>query len=162
MYFSGDYILGRIERSIEIKAPPEKVWEMLALDRLPKWADYPGMPVKYTSEVHTPKDKYRVGATAQGIPEKSKDEYCRYEILESFEHKRIKYREWENSIFGRLSMLTTYTIEPVGTNTKLTCETETEKFWGIVGKFLEKVYYRRWAEKQIQKTLEKLKNILEK
>jgi len=153
--------LGRIEKSIEIKAPPEKVWEMLALDRLPKWADYPGMPVKYTSEVQTPKDKYRVGATAQGIPKKPKDEYCRYEILESLEHEKIKYREWENSTFGRLSMLTTYTLEPVGTNTKLTCETETEKFWGIFGKFLEKLYYRRWAEKQIQKALEKMKSILE-
>jgi len=29
--------LGRIEKSIEIKAPPEKVWEMLALDRLLEW-----------------------------------------------------------------------------------------------------------------------------
>jgi len=26
-------ILGRVEKSIEIRAPPEKVWEMLALDR---------------------------------------------------------------------------------------------------------------------------------
>jgi len=27
-------ILGRVEKSIEIRAPPEKVWEMLAFDRL--------------------------------------------------------------------------------------------------------------------------------
>lgn len=26
-----------MEKSIEIKAPPEKVWEMLALERLKEW-----------------------------------------------------------------------------------------------------------------------------
>ncbi len=30
-------ILGRVEKSIVIKAPPEKVWEMLAFERLPEW-----------------------------------------------------------------------------------------------------------------------------
>lgn len=62
-------ILGRIETLIEIKAPPEKVWEILAFDRFPEW-DYGEDPqsVEYTSEVHSPEDKYRVGATAQGIP----------------------------------------------------------------------------------------------
>jgi len=54
-----------MEGSIEIRAPPEKVWEMLALDRLPEWMDE--MEIEsgtYTSKVLTPEDKYRVGATA--------------------------------------------------------------------------------------------------
>jgi len=29
--------LGRVEKSIEIRAPHEKVWEMLAVDRFPEW-----------------------------------------------------------------------------------------------------------------------------
>jgi len=29
--------LGRGEMTFVIKAPPEKVWEMLVLDRLPEW-----------------------------------------------------------------------------------------------------------------------------
>jgi len=29
--------VGRIEKPIEIKATPEKVWEMLALDRWSEW-----------------------------------------------------------------------------------------------------------------------------
>lgn len=32
-------ILGRVEKSIIIKAPPEKVWELLALDRFQDWDD---------------------------------------------------------------------------------------------------------------------------
>ena len=154
--------MGRVERSIEIKAPPEKVWDMLAFDRLPEWTETFGERVEYTSEVHTPKDKYRVGATAQGIPKKPGDDYCNLEITESLENEKITHYAWEKTIFGILSVLSTYTLEPVGTDTKLTCELESVKFLGIFGKFLEKLYLRRWAEKKIWKALENLKDILEK
>ena len=59
-------------------------------------------------------------------------------------------------------MFTTYSLEPVGTDTKFTYELESEKFLGIFGKFLEKLYLRRWAGKQVEKYLKNLKNILEK
>ena len=75
----GDF-LGRVEKSIEIKASPEKVWEMLAFDRLPEWNEEWGERVEYTSKVHVPKDKYRVGATAQGIPKKRGDSFCNFKI----------------------------------------------------------------------------------
>ena len=48
----GGDILTRVIKSVEIRAPPEKVWEMLALDRLPEWMD-DLKSVKYTTEVHT-------------------------------------------------------------------------------------------------------------
>ena len=119
--------MGRVEKSIVIKASLEKVWEMLAFDRHPEWAEgweY-GEGVEYTSEVHTPKDKYRVGATAQGIPKKQGDDYCRFEILESLENEKITYRAWEETkYFGTLCLLTTYSVEPVGKDTKFTYELE--------------------------------------
>lgn len=59
--------MGGTEKSIVIKASPEKVWEMLPLDRYPEWTDMM-VSVEYTSEVRTPQDKYRVGATALGTP----------------------------------------------------------------------------------------------
>ena len=46
--------MGRVEKSIEIRALPEKVWELLELDRLPEWNEEYGN-VKYTSEVRNPK-----------------------------------------------------------------------------------------------------------
>ncbi len=118
--------------------------------------------MEYTSEVHTPKDKYRVGATAQGIPEKQGDDYCNFEITESLENEKIAYRAWEETFFGTLSMFTTYSLEPVETDTKFTYELESELPFGILGKFLEKLWARRWAEKMIWKASENLKNILEK
>jgi len=51
--------MARVEKSIEIKAPPEKVWEILALDRMPEWM-FGELKVQYTSDVRTPKDKYKV------------------------------------------------------------------------------------------------------
>jgi uncharacterized protein YndB with AHSA1/START domain len=35
----GDVFLGSIELSIEIKASPEKIWEMLTIDRFPEWEE---------------------------------------------------------------------------------------------------------------------------
>ena len=157
--------MGRIEKSIEIEVPPEKVWEMLAFDRLPEWDEGFGENVEYTSEVQTPKDKYRVGAIAQGIPKKAEDNYCRFEIIESVENEKMKWYAWEKPKYlGIFSMFITYSLEPLGTDTKFTYELESDKYgvFGIFGKLLEKLYFRRMVKKQIEKALEKLKNILEK
>ena len=161
----GSNILGRVEQSIIVNSPLEKVWELLAFDRLPEWDKQFGERVEYTSDVHTPKDKYRVGAIAEGIPKKPEDDYCRFEMKESLEHEKITFFAWEETNFlGRrtLGMLITYSMESVGTDTKFTYELETELPFGIFGKFLEKLYFRRWAEKMIWKALENLKTILEK
>jgi carbon monoxide dehydrogenase subunit G len=162
-------ILARVEKSIVIKAPPEQVWEMLAFDRLPEWGEGfgegLGERVEYTSEVHISKDKYRVGATAQGIPKKPEDNYCRFEIIESLANNKMKYYAWEKPKYlGILSMFVSYSLETAGTDTKLTYEIESEKYgiFGIFGNFLEKLYFGRMAKKQIQKALENLKSILEK
>ena len=161
--------MGRAEESIVIKAPHEIVWEMLAFDKLPEWGEGfgegLGERVEYTSELNTSKDKYRVGATAQGIPKNPEDNYCRFEIIASLENKKMKYYAWEKPRYlGILSMFITYSLEPVGTGTKLTYEIESEKYgvFGILGKFLEKLYLGRMVKKQIEKALENLKNILEK
>jgi len=47
----GGDILVRIEKTIEIKASPEKVWEMLALDSWTEWMEG-WKSVEYTSGVH--------------------------------------------------------------------------------------------------------------
>jgi len=80
--------LARVEKSIEVRAPPEKVWEMLALDRFPEWLDE-CKSSEYTSEIRTPEDKYRVGAFAHII-----EKHVKYdlEITESLENEKITAR----------------------------------------------------------------------
>ena len=159
----GDF-LGRAKKSIQIKAPPEKVWKMLALDRLPEWMNFE--IVEYTTEVSNPKDKYRLGETALGTPEGGPPNNCHFEITESLEHEKFTYRLWEKVggmlwYRGTLGGLITYTLEPVKAGTRFTYEVGSEIHWGILGKIIQP--FSLWYARKIwQKALEKLKNILEK
>ena len=77
----------RVEKSVVIKAPPEKVWEMLALDRASEWNEGSMKNVEYTTEVSTPKDKYRVGASANATIKGEGGVH--FEITESLENTKI-------------------------------------------------------------------------
>ena len=147
--------MGKAEKSIEIRAPPEKVWEMLAFDRIPEWEETYShhVRVEYTSEVHTPEDKYRVGASAQYTLKRGELDL---EITESRENEKITYR-----VKGVWNGFVTYILEPVDEGTKFTWVEDYEMPLGVLGKFIDKLYYKRMAEKSYEKSLENLKNILE-
>ena len=110
--------MDRMEMSIEVKAPIQKVWEMLAFDKLSEWMDFES--VKYTSEITTHKDKYRVGATALGTPKGGPPDNCHFEITESLEHKKFTYRLWEKVYRGKMSLFITSILQPIKEGTKLT------------------------------------------
>ena len=155
----------RIENSIKINASPEKIWEMLALDRLEEWQlGYSKLKsVEYTSEVHTPKDKYKVGATAHGIPKKQGESIkFNFEITESLENEKIAHRICEKMYRGTFTLLTTFILEPVEAETKFTYVGDYEMPWGILGKFLDRLFIHRIAERDLGRELEALKTILEK
>jgi len=150
--------LGRIEKSIEIQASPESVWELLAFDRVLEWSEgFRGelKSVEYTSEVHTPEDKYRVGATAHGIPKKKGE--TNFEVTESLENKKMTYR-----LSDSIRAIGTYILEPVEGGTTLKILTDYEMPWGFVGKILEPLFMKRVLEKEFERDLRNLKNILEK
>ena len=144
---------GRVERSIEIKAPPGRVWEMLALDRQVEWMDK-FKSAEYTSEVRTPKDKYRVGASVHfAYVDKSWDSDV--EITESLENEKMTYQ------CLKPPYTVTYILEPIEGGTKLTFLGYYEVPWGILGK----IFYKLMSgslEKELRGSFEKLKSILEK
>jgi uncharacterized protein YndB with AHSA1/START domain len=146
--------LGRIEKSIEIRAPPEKVWEMLALDRLREWnADFGN--VKYTSEVRDPEDKYRVGASSHtNIMGAGAIDF---EITESVKNRKMTFR-----MIGKRANNTviTYVLEPFKEGTRIAYVMTYELPWGILGRLLGKLFGGT-LEKEAEKALEKLKSILE-
>lgn len=157
--------MGKVEKSIEIKTRPEKVWEMLALDRLLEWQqgfNYVKI-VEYTTDVRNPKDKHRVGGSAHGIPKKKGDSIkLNFEITESLENKKITHHISEKMFRGTFNVLATYTLQPVEAKTKFTYEGEYELPWGIFGKFLDKLFIHRKAKKDLGTELETLKSVLEK
>jgi len=145
--------LTRVEKSIEIKAPPGRVWEMLALDRQTGWMGE-WKSAEYTSEVRTPEDKYRVGASAH-VTEKHGE--FDLEITESLENEKLTAR----SKGMAETMTLTFLLKPVEGGTKLTSLGDYEMPWGILGKALWGIYSRT-VEKQVERASEKLKTILEK
>ena len=145
--------MGRIEKSIEIGAPPEKVWELLALDRLPEWMEVLEMKSgKYISEVHTAKDKYKVGATAHIVEKRWEYDL---DISESLENEMITVHSK-----GKYPYTITCTLKPVDDGTKLMYTSDYESK-GILGKAFVKLFAGT-LEKQVERALEKLKSILEK
>ncbi len=154
--------MGKLEKAIEIKASPKKVWETLALDRLTEWNE--GFQknltrVEYTSEVHKPKDEYKVGATAHGISKKNGESVkFNFEITESLENEKMAYR----FSFGKMARVQVSNIlEPIEQGTKLTYVIDYEMSWGILGKTLFKLA-SVGGDKEIERDLERFKNIAEK
>jgi uncharacterized protein YndB with AHSA1/START domain len=147
--------LGRIEKSIEIKAPREKIWEMLAFDRLPEWNEEYG-DVKYTSEVRNPEDKYSVGARSHTNIKGAGA--IDFEITESLENQEMTFR-----MLGKRANHTvvTYVLESADEGTKFVYEMTFKLPWGIFGTLLDKLG-KGMLEKEAEKSLEKLKSILEK
>ena len=143
----------RIEKSIEIKAPPEKVWGMLALDRWSEWNLGHFLDTKnmtFTSEVNIPEDKYRVGASAYPSAHPEAD----FKVTESIEHEKITYLHE-----GEAPM--TYILKLTDEGTSLTYVVEYEMPWGVFGKLIQP-FAMRIGERDVEKGLEKLKSILEK
>jgi carbon monoxide dehydrogenase subunit G len=146
----------RMEKSIEIKAPPEKVWEMLAWDRIQEWEK--GWKdnlksVEYTSEVSTLKDKYRVGASAHMTLKRGELDL---EITESLENEKMTYQAR-----GAWNGFLTYILEPVEEGTKFTYIVDIEIPLGILGRVLSRMVRGR-GERDFATSLENLKSILEK
>jgi len=151
----GGDILVRIENSVEIRAPPERVWEMLAFDKAQEWMEG-WKSVKYTSEIRTPQDKYKVGASAQIIEHVKYD----FEITESLKNEKIVWHSAGSR--AKPNMIRSYTLKPTETGTMVTTVFDyTSPFW-VLGKIVDKTGGQRIAEKDTEKSLEKLKSILEK
>jgi len=147
--------LGRIEKSIEIRASPERVWELLALDRLPEWNEEYG-DVKYTSEVHSPEDKYRVGASSHTNMKGAGA--IDFEITESLRNEKMTFR-----MLGKRANNTvvTYGLEPADEGTRFAYVMTFKLPWGVFGTLLDRLG-RGMLGKEAEKSLEKLKSILEK
>jgi len=149
--------LTRIEKSVEIGVPPRRVWEMLAFDRMLEWMDeWKG--VKYTSEVRTSVDKYRVGTSAH-VNEKHVE--FDLEIMESLENEKVMARS-KGMGGGRVTMDLTYILKPVENGTELTYAMEYEMPGGIIGKTLGRLLGDKHAEKGVETSVNNLKSILEK
>jgi uncharacterized membrane protein len=145
-----------MEKSIEIQASPEQIWELLAWDRVHEWDEGYRKNLKsveYTSEVSSLKDKYRVGATAHLTLKQYESDM---EITESLPHEKLTFQ----SKGKRMNAIMTYLLEPVEGGTKFTYRVDYEIPMGLLGRALSRMF-RGAGERDFETSLTNLKTILE-
>jgi uncharacterized membrane protein len=145
--------LTRIEKSIEIKASPEKVWPMIDWDRTPEWYA-PFKKVEYTS-----KEKNVVGETVHVSGEIAgvKAEWDG-ETTEMIENKKHAWRSTGGSFTGFGS----FELSPTKSGTKLTAMMDYEMPYSVLGKLIDKLRVHKAMEKSFEVGLKKLKDMAEK
>jgi len=144
--------LARIEKSIEIRAPPEKVWPLLFWDRLSEWMDMIEK-VEYTSE-----KRASVGATFHIIGAIEPKAEFDVEIMEYAGNEEAIWR----STAGNFTAFGTTTMKPTEAGTEITFVIDYELPYSILGKVIDKVIVSREIDKDIERGLQKLKRALEK
>ncbi len=88
-------ILAKIDESIEISAPSEKIWPMIQWDRIPEWMDV-FKKVEWTS-----KDKYKAGSTLHiiGVAAGVKAEFDA-ENTEATQDEKVAWRTTAGNVKG--------------------------------------------------------------
>jgi len=145
--------LARIEKSIEIKTSPEKVWPMMFWDGWLKWY----APFKKIED--TSKEKNKVGSTVHVTGELAgiKAEFDG-EITEVIENEKGAWR----TTGGNFTGFGFNTLSPTKDGTKVTIMIDYELPYSILGKLIDKVRFHKALDKSYDVGLKKLKGMLEK
>jgi len=111
--------------------------------------------VALTSEVRTPEDKYRLGASAHVTEEHAKYDL---EIADSLENEKIVYRS-KGIGGGRVTMILTYVLKPVERGTEVAYAASCGG-WGILCSIVEGLLGEKHLG--VETSLNNLKSVLEK
>lgn len=145
--------MARIEKSIEIKAPPEKLWPLGSFDRLPEWFNFM-KKIEWTS-----KEKDVVGSTAHASVEVAgvKSE-ADVEMVECVKNEK---RAWRTTS-PRTPITSVTTLTPTEAGTRVTFLMEYNLPYSIFGKVIDKLRVSRELDKGIEQGFENLKVTAEK
>lgn len=144
--------MGDITKSIEITAPPDKVFDFL-LDFDKMNAIHQG----YTTATLTSKDlPAGIGTTAHFVGQHggSKSEWD-MKITEFERNKRLRWQSMKPEISNIM------TLEPTSNGTMLTHTTHYELPYSAFGKFMDKVKVSKDVNKELEKELAETKRALE-
>ena len=149
----GGEILARIEKSIEINAPLDKVFSLIRWDKVPEYYDSI-KKVEWTSE-----PKMMVGATVHVVSEiaGSKGEW-NAEVTEYKNNEKVSWR----TTGGSMTIIYNATLDPAKAGTKLITAFDYELPYSVLGKLIDKLRVHKALEKEAEKALQKMKEIAEK
>jgi uncharacterized membrane protein len=144
--------MARIEKTIEINAPPEKVWPLILPERMPEWYK-PFKKVEWTS-----KEKYKEGSTFRVVSEFSgmKSE-SNAEMTSVIENRQGIWR----TTSGPYTSIASAVLSPVSNGTKATFSMDYELPYSILGKLIDKLRFHKSIEKSFDEGTQTLKKIAE-
>ena len=143
----------RIEKSLEIHASPEKIWQFINWQRTPEWY------APFKKVVCTSKQAGMVGETAHisgeiaGMKAEWDGETTELELNQKY--------SWR-SIGGSFTGFGSFVLNPTKEGTKMTMLMDYEVPYSIFGKLMDKLRFQKAFEKSIDEGLEKLKRMAEK
>ena len=145
--------MAKIEKSIEINAPLDKVFSLISWDRVPEYYDSI-KKVEWTS-----KPIMEVGATVHVFSEiaGAKGEWDA-EITEYKDNEKVSWR----TTGGNMTIIYNATLDPAKAGTKLTTSFDYELPYSILGKLIDKLRVHKVMEKEGETALQKMKAIAEK
>jgi len=145
--------MARIERSINIVAPPEKVWSMVFWDKVPQWFS------SIKKAQYTTKFKDGVGAVAHVSGEAGgvKAEWDA-ETTEWIENVKYSWRTTAGNFTGVGSMK----FSPFEKGLKATFIMDYDLPYSIFGKIIDKLSVSRDIDQSCKRGLEKLREIAER
>ena len=147
-------ILTRIVNSIEINAPPEKIFSIISeFERAPEWQP------EFKKIWYTSKEKKKIGATLHANAEVGgfKPDID-FTITEWSENKRITWK----TMMGNASGSGSITLEPIGPVTKYTVAIEYAMPYSVLGKLVDRLRIRKAMEKSYETAIKNQKVLAEK
>ena len=143
--------MARIEKSIEIKAPSEKIWPMIQWERSPEWYA-PFHTVEHKSKQRGVGEIVHISGEVAGMKAK-----WDAETTEQVVNEKAVWR----SVGGDFTGFGSQVLSPTKTGTKLTMMMEYELPYSVLGKLIDKLRVSKALEKSFDVGLKKLKDMLE-
>ena len=144
----------KLEKSIEIAAPPDKVWPFLVEpEKIMKWFTFL-RKFEYTGE-----QRSGVG-TPFYYKEKSGPQLMKlsYVVTEWVENKRLAFKMTSGSLKKDDQI---WSLEAIPSGSRFTMTEDVEMPWGIIGKITDALFVGRMVGKNIEKILGNLKSLAE-
>jgi uncharacterized protein YndB with AHSA1/START domain len=144
----------QVQRSVEIKAPPEKVWPWLTEpDKIMKWFTLL-LKFEYTG------DKRSGVGTTFYYEEKSGGQHMKinYVVTEWTDNKKIAFKVTSGSLKKDDQI---WSLEPTPAGSRFTMFEDLEMPMGIIGKFIGALFGQMMIGGNMNKILGNLKNLAE-
>ncbi len=143
----------RIEKSIEINAPPETVWMAILPENMPQWFE-PFKKVEWTSkEAHRKGSTFRVNSDIAG----SKSDFD----AEMTNVKENQQGVWHTTS-GSINGVAEADLSPTESGTKLSMSMDYKLPYSVIGRMFDKIRMHKELDRDFEVGLEDLKYILER